>query len=59
MYLIYDLSRNKYYNGAEWVDHPREGMKMTLPRAQEILESIMLHVTKGLMSGEFEIREDS
>ena len=58
MYLVYDKSRKKYYNGLEWVDHQRDGMKMTMPRAQEILESIMLHVSKGFMSGEYEIQEE-
>ena len=57
MFVIYDKSQGKYYNGLEWVDSIRDCMHVTRLRAEEILESITLHVSKGLMQGEFVIQE--
>lgn len=55
--MISDRQTQRYYNGPEWVESIRDATKMTGPRAEEILESLLIQVKKKMISGDFVIVE--
>lgn len=57
MFVILDRLTHRYYNGPEWVESIRDAMKMTGPRAEEILESLQIQVKKSMVVGDFVIIE--
>lgn len=57
MLVILNRLTQRYYNGPDWVESIRDAMKMTGPRAEEILESLQIQVKKNMIEGDFVIIE--
>jgi hypothetical protein len=57
MSVIFDRLTGLYFKNYEWVDKSQFAEQLTYPRASEILESLMLQVSKGWIKGDYVIQE--
>jgi hypothetical protein len=57
MYVIYDKDTAKYYTGISWDASIKAALQMTKLRAEEMLESMKLKVSRGWESGDYIVIE--
>lgn len=57
MYVIYDKDTQRYYTGITWDTNIKTALQMTKLRAEEMLESMKLKVSRGWESGDHIIVE--
>lgn len=53
MYVIFDRLQRKYYSGMKWEQDYKHAEKLTKPRAEELVESLKIRVSRGMASGDY------
>jgi len=53
MYVIFDNLTGKYYTGNGWNAALKLALQQTKLRAEELAESMNMHVARGWIKGEF------
>ena len=54
MYVVYDSLSAKYYTNDGWSAVSKLALKLTKPRADELVESMSMQVARGWIVGKFE-----